>query len=255
MTHSAYTVRRSPRARRVTLKVTPESGVVVVVPSRFDLARVPAIVQANAAWIDRAAKRVGRMQAAGASSSVALPAHIVLPAVGEEWDVRYVPTPAAGVRVTETAAAGGRGTQSVRTMPQEGLAGGSLTLRGRVDDDDACRAALQRWLVRRARQALEPLLNDLASHLGCPYARLTVRNQRTRWGSCSRRGTISLNCQLLFVSAESARYVVVHELCHTQHFDHSPPFWALVRRHEPGCDRLRREVRMAKRSVPGWVLA
>ena len=130
-----------------------------------------------------------------------------------------------------------------------------LTLRGRVDDDAACRAALQRWLGRRAREVLEPVVEELAGELGYPYARLSVRNQRTRWGSCSRRGTISLNCQLLFVSRELVRYIVVHELCHTQHFDHSARFWALLRRHEPACDRLRREVRAAKRSVPGWALA
>ena len=170
--------------------------------------------------------------------------------------MRYVSTAAASVRVTETAATtGATSTQCAQTSPREWSAGGSLTLRGSVHDDAACRAALQRWLGRRARRALEPLVDDVARQLGYAYARLTVRNQRTRWGSCSRHGTISLNCQLLFVSEESARYVVVHELCHTQHFDHSPRFWALVRHHEPGCDRLRREVRMAKRSVPGWASA
>jgi predicted metal-dependent hydrolase len=240
-----YTVRRSLRARRVTLRVTPEHGVVVVVPPRFDLERVPAIVRENAAWIDRAAKRVGLMRAAPGSRPLALPARIVLPAVGEEWGVRYVSTAAAGVRVAETAAAGG----------DPGPVAGLLTLRGAVDDDAACRAALQRWLARRARAALVPLADDLARRLGYSYTRLTVRNQRTRWGSCSRRGTISLNCQLLFVSPESVRYVVVHELCHTVHFDHSLRFWALVRRHEPACDRLRGEVRLAKQAVPGWASA
>lgn len=245
MTVPPYTVRTSPRARRVTLRVTPEQGVVVVVPPRFDLARVPAIVRANAKWIVRATERVGCTPVPRAALPRALPARIVLPAVGEEWSVCYVATEAAVVRVTETAATG-KGAE---------VDGGTLTLRGAVEDDAACRAALQRWLVRRARSALGPLVESLAGRFGYHYGCLTVRNQRTRWGSCSRRGTISLNCQLLFVSPELVRYVVVHELCHTQHFDHSPRFWALVRRHEPGCDRLRREVRLAKRSVPGWAMA
>ena len=244
MTGPAYTVRRSARARRVTLRVTPEQGVVVVVPPRFDLARVPGIVRANAGWIDRATERVGRIPGPVGALPQALPASIVLPAVGEEWSVCYVATEAAAVRLTETATTGDGAEAD----------GCALTLRGAVGDDAACRAALQRWLVRRARSAFEPLVETLAGRLGCPYGCLTVRNQRTRWGSCSRRGTISLNCQLLFVSPELVRYVVVHELCHTQHFDHSPPFWALVRHHEPECDRLRREVRLAKRSVPGWAM-
>jgi predicted metal-dependent hydrolase len=233
--HPPYTVRKNPRARRVTLKVTPEHGLVVVVPPRFDLTRVPAIVQANVAWIDRAAERVGQAHATPVGAPVVLPAHIVLPAVGEEWHVCYVVTDAAGVRITAGA--------------------GRLTLRGPVRDDAACRAALLRWLGRRAHEAFEPLVDEVARELGYSYSGLTVRNQRTRWGSYSRRGTISLNCQLLFLGREMVRYIVVHELCHTQHFDHSPRFWALVRRHEPACDRLRREVRLAKPSVPRWVVA
>lgn len=61
-----------------------------------------------------------------------------------------------------------------------------------------------------------------------PLRRITVRNQRTRWGSCSHRGTISLNWRLIQTPPEVCEYVVLHELCHLRHMNHSPQFWAAV---------------------------
>ena len=63
---------------------------------------------------------------------------------------------------------------------------------------------------------------------GAPLRRITVRNQRTRWGSCSCRGTISLNWRLIQTPSEVCEYVILHELCHLRHMNHSPQFWALV---------------------------
>ena len=66
------------------------------------------------------------------------------------------------------------------------------------------------------------------------YARAQIRRQRTRWGSCSASGTISLNVCLMFLSPAVVRYLFVHELCHTRHMNHSAHFWALVERAYPG---------------------
>ncbi|NIN12121.1 MAG: DUF45 domain-containing protein [Gemmatimonadales bacterium] len=83
--------------------------------------------------------------------------------------------------------------------------------------------------------------------------RTIVRAQRTRWGSCSRRSTISLNKKLLFLPAPLVEYVMVHELCHTVHFNHSPEFWDLVRERTPEYQALEAELRTAWRYVPAWV--
>jgi predicted metal-dependent hydrolase len=85
------------------------------------------------------------------------------------------------------------------------------------------------------------------------YRRLAVRRQRTRWGSCSVPGTISLNCCLLFQRAEVLRYLLVHELAHVKHMNHSPRFWDLVARHCPNCRPLDRELLDGWRRVPSWV--
>jgi hypothetical protein len=76
---------------------------------------------------------------------------------------------------------------------------------------------LLRWLATRARLAATPLLLALSQQMDCRFARLQIRRQRTRWGSCSTRGTISLNCCLLFQRPQVLRYLLVHELSHVRH--------------------------------------
>lgn len=86
-------------------------------------------------------------------------------------------------------------------------------------------AALERWYRRAARARLGALLATEAERLGVRPARLTIRAQRTRWGSCSTSGTVSLNWRLLLAPVAVARYVVVHELCHLRVPNHSRAFW------------------------------
>lgn len=78
---------------------------------------------------------------------------------------------------------------------------------------------------------------------GFSVAGISVRNQRTRWGSCSRKGNLSFNYRLRLLPQAFADYVVVHELCHLREFNHSPMFWALVAETLPGYKQLRKELR------------
>jgi hypothetical protein len=80
-----------------------------------------------------------------------------------------------------------------------------------------------------------------------------IRGQRTRWGSCSGRGTISLNWHLLFLTPEQVRYVLLHELCHTVELNHSPRFWRLLQQHQPDSEVLRQVMRRAWQDLPAWL--
>ena len=230
-----YTVRVSARAKHVRLKITPADGLVVVVPGCFNHALLDDIVARHVAWIEKTFRRYGNaIEQTKKQLKVSLPDVVELPALGEAWSVSYIDTSSSTVRASQP---GHR----------------QLQLSGNVADADACGRALRRWLMRHARENLITRLERVGRDCGLTFSKATVRGQRTRWGSCSSTGTISLNFQLMFVSPEMLRYVLLHELCHTVHLDHSPAFHALVERYEPEYKTLELQLRQAWQMMPGWL--
>jgi predicted metal-dependent hydrolase len=90
-----------------------------------------------------------------------------------------------------------------------------------------------------ARELVTMVLDEEAAALGVTYARVQIRDQRTRWGSCSARGTLSFNWRLALAPLDVLDYVVVHELCHLREPNHSARFWELVASRRPGWRRQR----------------
>ena len=103
---------------------------------------------------------------------------------------------------------------------------------------------LERMTERDGRARARALVHELAvfeaPRLGVSFQRIAIRDQRTRWGSCSSRGTLSFNWRLVLAPLEVAEYVVVHELCHLREPNHSPRFWQLVADARPGYRDQRR---------------
>lgn len=87
-----------------------------------------------------------------------------------------------------------------------------------------------RSLADEAMRVLPARVSHFASLVGVTYGRITIRNQKTRWGSCSSKGNLNFNCLLMLAPAAVQDYVVVHELCHRKEMNHSPRFWAEVER-------------------------
>jgi predicted metal-dependent hydrolase len=109
--------------------------------------------------------------------------------------------------------------------------------------------------MREAHAALGPWLERLSLETDLRFQRLQIRRQRTRWGSCSRRGTISLNACLMFQPPEVVDYLLIHELAHTRHMNHSRRFWRLVESHQPRWRELDGVLTRGWREVPAWVIA
>ena len=228
---SGFSVRESGRARRLSIKVYPRGRVEVVVPRRTRPQEVRAFVEAHREWINdtRAA-----FAAEHTAEPFALPTRVHLPGVERSFRVSYE-------RHT-----GGTGV-AFRQQP------GLVRLSGTTRDEAACVDALRRWLLGLARKEYTPRLRALSGLTGNPYKALHVRGQKTCWGSHSSSGTISLNVCALFLPPELVRYLLLHELCHGRHMNHSRRFWALLERFAPGCKALDRRLGESWRDIPGWV--
>ena len=111
--------------------------------------------------------------------------------------------------------------------------------------------ALERFYRRAARTEIAARLERACEATGNSYTKLAIRNQRTRWASCSSNGTMSFNWRLLLAPEPVLDYVVWHEVCHLQVMDHSPRFWALVARY---CPDHREHARWLRRHGPSLVL-
>ncbi len=139
-----------------------------------------------------------------------------------------------------------------RLRPVAAAGGGRIRLAGPLDPLWRVQQ-LRRWLQQRGRVVLTPWLAQVAQETGLSYRGVTVRRQRSRWGSCSARHDISLNCALLFMEPDLVRHVLVHELAHTRYLNHGPAFWRLVARLAPEKKKKKKKKKKAWRSVPAWI--
>lgn len=228
-----YQIRRSDKAKSLRLKITAREGLTVIAPLALSEAEVTELVEAKAPWIESHLTRIEEVKILLGNSIPVRPQAFLLPAVSESWQVEYQKTKGK--------------TVGARTDTQ-----GRVLVYGAIENPEKCKAALRRWLTRRARMAFDPWLKSLSMKTGLKFDRLFIRSQRTRWGSWSGGGIISLNCKLLFIPNELVRYVMLHELCHGIERNHTSRFWTHLRQYEPETDLLHGRIRDAWKMIPPW---
>ncbi|MGE5410302.1 MAG: M48 family metallopeptidase [Clostridiales bacterium] len=99
------------------------------------------------------------------------------------------------------------------------------------------------WLKLKAERYIPERVEHLAEEYGFKYNKITIRDQKTRWGSCSRAGNLSFNFKLMVYDKEIIDYVIVHELCHLKELNHSVRFWRHVEKIMPNYKILRKELK------------
>ncbi len=191
-------LRVNPRARRVLLKIDAMAGgAVLVCPTPAARYRALAFAQRNAAWV--------RRRLAQAPEAIPFADGATLPLLGRPCLVRHDPRGWRGVeRVVDEIRVGGRREHLSR----------------RLED----------WLRREARDELAARAETMAARLDLRPGRVTARDPRTRWGSCSSRGALSFSWRLILAPEAVLDYVVAHEVAHLREANHGPDFWALVAR-------------------------
>jgi len=161
------------------------------------------------------------------------PRTISFEAVGKRFTVCYTHLQGRGLELTQPSLS-------------------ELEVRGNTGNRQGCLTLLRWWLQAQGRLHLVPWLARLSLETGLAFRATQIRGQKTRWGSCSSRGTISLNYKLLFLPPHLVRYLMLHELCHTAHLNHSAKFWSFLAALEPDSRALDAEMKGAGRFVPPW---
>ena len=193
--------RRNARARRVSLRIDPRGGgVIVTLPPRAGRAAGMALLMDHAAWV---AARLAALPGAVAFADGA-----EVPLNGQPARIRHVPR--------------GRGGAWLEAGEIR-VAGEPEFLPRRVAD----------FLRAEARRRLAPLAVAKAASAGLTPRRVTVKDTRSRWGSCAPDGTLMFCWRLVMAPPDVQDYVVAHEVAHLAHMNHGPRFWALVDRLTP----------------------
>jgi hypothetical protein len=193
--------RRSPRARRVSLRIDPRGAVVVVtLPPRAGRTAGIALLMDHAAWV---AERLAALPGPTPFEDGAL-----VPLNGTEHRIRRVPQAADPVRAE-------RGEILV--------AGEGALLSRRVAE----------FLRAEARRRLAALVAQKAALAGAQPRRVTVKDTRSRWGSCAANGNLAFSWRLVMAPRFVQDYVAAHEVAHLRHMDHGSRFWSLVQQLTP----------------------
>ena len=247
-------VRRSAKSRRPRLSLSPRGALSLVIPAAWPLSRARALVPDFLPWLERAWPRF-----AASRPAPALPEAISLPLAGREAAVGVGGDFAAGRAASGDASSIIRLAAGSRRILLLEL-GESLRLFGDTEDVALCAEALGRWCRAHATRLLPPHLAALAHAHGFAPPLVNVRDQRSRWGSCSRgRGGsavphIQLNWRALLLPRPLLDHLCLHELCHLRHMDHSPAYRAELARLSPDWARLERGLSRAWRELLFWAL-
>ena len=206
----SFTLKRSPRAKYVRFEIKRDTGLTVVITKSYDKKLLPDLLHKRRRWI---LKNLGALESAPPSA------------------------PRYGIRDGDIVSYLGRqlrvvierkrvGVNTVRFESERLIA----SLRS---DGESAGKVLEGWYRTRAMEFIGRKAELVSARLGTTYNRLTIRGQRTRWGSCSHKGNLSFNWKLMMVPEDVIDYVVIHEMAHLKEMNHTKRFWKLVERHCP----------------------
>lgn len=202
-----YIHKTHPRSRSIKIKVESSGQVVVVTPRRFSQSQLDQFVQQSEPWIQQALHKQQRQPMMNTANMVML--------FGKKYHKKMIISPELVPGVT------------VKT--ESSLeASGTLTLTTQQANSVQLQKILTRFLKNTAEKYILPRTYQLAEKMDISFSKITLRAQKTRWGSCSSTGTLSFNWRLVHFEPAIIDYVIIHELAHRTHMNHSAQFWHLV---------------------------
>ena len=206
-----YAFRRSRRARHVHFEINACTGLVVVVPQRCSASSVPALMEGKKHWILKNIDRYTGYEHPFENGHLQQGDNI--PYLGRDLEIVF----------------------SIDHADTDGviLDDDRLLLQSKQLDNGTAAQTIKQWLRDQAKMFIPGRVDELASRLGLTYNRVSIRGQKSRWGSCSSKKNINLNWKLIMTPPHIIDYTIVHELLHLRQMNHSKAFWNLVAEYYP----------------------
>lgn len=205
-----YTIKESQRAKYLRIYALSNGALEITIPkNRPSVRRISEFIKDKQLWIQKNTENIKQQL----HDHNHLTRVLHFPLINETWHLIYIKSNKA--RVT--------------TVPDKYI----ILIYGYECNKELVKDKLLAWLKRKAYIIVRPELDKLASNMGLLYSKLSIRSQKTIWGSCNSKGNISINYKVIFLERELCEYILVHELSHLVYMDHSFKFWQLVQNFIP----------------------
>lgn len=204
----SYTVKKHPKAKYVSFRASQQKGIVITVPTRFNLKHLPAIIEENKTWL---LKQLAKFETAPPPEEITKPNKLLV--LDEEWTINYE-----------------LGLMNFHIANVHNL---TLTIFTKPNHENKIRSILINWLKSVAEKVLTTYLLEASIETNLSYNSVKFTSGQHVWGTCNYQKRISLNYKLVMFPIDVIRYVIIHELCHTKHMNHSGRFWGLVAKFDP----------------------
>lgn len=224
-----YQIIINSRAKHIRLRICPKRGLLLVLPSKRHLSKGLEFLISKQDWAAKHVKKIVPI------AEFDYPEILKLDGLNKTLIIKYDPL---------------INSKSIDIF----CANQRLTLLGDIKNTKICIKAIKKHLKNIAKLYFLNKVNEYADKYQLPYKKLIIREQSTRWGSCSHEKSISLNLKLLFMPAICLEYVICHELAHTKYFDHSPAFWQQVADIFPDYAEAKTLLKKLSGNIPAWFL-
>jgi len=213
-------LKRSTRAKQVRLEIRRETGLTVVIPKSYKIGKLSSLLEIKQGWILSNLVKYKEVQSPPAER--ALKSGDIIPYLGKDLKVLT--------------------RQNDHNVDSVELQKNTLVV-SLKSADSRLNVALEQWYRMQAAKLIKERTDKLSALLGVSYNRIIIRGQKTRWGSCSRKGNLSFNWKLLMTPEPVIDYVIIHELAHLKEMNHAKRFWTIVAEYCPQWRKHRKWLR------------
>jgi predicted metal-dependent hydrolase len=245
-----HQLRQSMRAKRLQMRISHRKGLEIILPRRISNNIVMTFVQGKRDWIEKQYQLISALTLNQTHHE--LPTEIPLRLLDEVWHIKYINN------------INKKNISFIENIKNIGNPENILSLLGPIDIYDTNNIhniahkkiynLFIKFLKKKAQDILPTQLQKISKETGLAYNKLSIRHQKTLWGSCSIKKNINLSISLLFLPPHLVNYVLIHELCHTVHLNHSIRFWKLVSKFDSDYRQHAAETRRNRLYVPAYFM-